>query len=155
MLMGIMYVCGSKELLIDNFFFQNRDGRLPLHFAATNTSIEKFKSLLGAFPNAGGQGNEWVIVNIFITKIQKNISKNTTRIGLTAAVMTQDKNGWLPMHHAAYASTSAAVVKAVHEAYPEAISKPHYSGCYAIFVNVWYKKTFCFVSLVYVQFAVR
>jgi hypothetical protein len=49
-------VCGSKELLIDYFFLQNRDGRLPLHFAATNTSVEKFKSLLGAFPNAGGAG---------------------------------------------------------------------------------------------------
>ena len=32
------------------------------------------------------------------------------------------------MHHAAYASKSAAVVRMVHEAYPEAISKPHYSG---------------------------
>jgi hypothetical protein len=56
------------------------------------------------------------------------------------------------MHHAAYASTSAAVVKAVHEAYPEAISKPHYSGCYALFVNVWNKKNFCFVYLIYIQF---
>ena len=59
------------------------------------------------------------------------------------------------MHHAAYASTSAAVVKAVHEAYPEAISKPHYSGCYALFVNVWCIVNLLFVYLIYVQFAVR
>jgi hypothetical protein len=50
----IMYVCESEELIIDNFYLRNRDGRLPLHFAATNTSVEKVKSLLGAYPNAGG-----------------------------------------------------------------------------------------------------
>eukprot|EP01035_Chromulina_nebulosa_P029597 gene29597-39246_t len=86
-----------KEMVftnLDTVRMPNKDGRLPLHFAATNTCVEKVKSLLGAFPNA---------------------------------VMTQDKNGWLPMHHAAYASKSAAVVRMVHEAYPEAISKPHYS----------------------------
>ena len=42
--------------------------------------------------------------------------------------MAEDKNGWLPLYHSAYSSKSVAVLQLIHDSFPEAISKPHYSG---------------------------
>lgn len=102
-------------------------GNTALHYAAGGTcSIELLKEILFSCPEAARARNNDGLLPLHVAAGKAPLA--TVQILFTAfptAIGITDRNHWLPIHHAAYDSRSVDVVQFLHEAYPQATSKPN------------------------------
>ena len=106
------------------------EGNLPLHSAMSGVcSVSVLKEILFAYPDAVRVPNKEGKLPLHIGSSGVSVEKMAAVFSaFPNAISTADRNGWLPITHAAFACKSVEVVEFLHDAYPEAMHRPHQSG---------------------------